>query len=151
MNNYSHTSDNVNLQRPSRRRFVKASAAAVASLAAGRWLGGAEPATGSPTTTNAGRRWLSELTVRKDPVSGATVRQLTNYRAHSNHSYFTYPCWYDQGRKLVIASDRDNRVNLFGIDLESGELTQLTDWDPAKVSNRHSLSKNLLSHCLGYD
>jgi oligogalacturonide lyase len=42
----------------------------------------------------------------------------------------------------VIASDRDNRVNLFGVDLESGELTQLTDWDPAKVSNRHSLSKN---------
>ena len=96
----------------------------------------------SPSTTNAGRRWPSELTVHKDPVSGAAVRQLTNYRAHSNHSYFTYPCWYDQGRKLVIASDRDNRVNLFGIDLESGELTQLTDWDPAKVSNRHSLSKN---------
>jgi hypothetical protein len=74
MNNHSHTSDNVNLQRPSRRRFVQASAAAVAALAAGRWLGGTEPATGSPTATNVGRRWPSELTVRKDPVSGATVR-----------------------------------------------------------------------------
>ena len=94
------------------------------------------------TNATAGHHWPSELTASKDPVSGATVRQLTNYRAHSNHSYFTYPCWYDNGRKLVIASDRDNRINLFGVNLESGALTQLTDWDPAKVTNRHSLSKN---------
>ena len=142
MNDHSHTTDNVNLPRFSRRSFVQACGASVAALAAGRSFGAEERPAVSPSTTNAGRRWPSELTVHKDPVSGAAVRQLTNYRAHSNHSYFTYPCWYDQGRKLVIASDRDNRVNLFGVDLESGELTQLTDWDPAKVSNRHSLSKN---------
>ncbi len=87
-------------------------------------------------------KWASELTVGRDPVSGATVRQYTNHRAHSNHSYFTYQCWYDRGRKLVIASDRGNRVNLYGVGLDSGELTQLTDWDPAKTGNRHSLSKN---------
>jgi oligogalacturonide lyase len=68
--------------------------------------------------------------VSQDPVSGATVRQLTNYKAHSWHNYFTYPGWYDDGRKVVIASDRANRRNLFGVDLESGVLTQLTDWDP---------------------
>ncbi len=102
------------------------------------------------TGNTAGRRWPSELIASKDPVSGATVRQLTNYRAHSNHSYFTYPCWYDNGRKLVVASDRDNRVNLFGVDLESGALTQLTDWDPAKVSNRHSLSKNPIREEIGF-
>jgi oligogalacturonide lyase len=95
----------------------------------------------------------SEITKYKDPASGVEVTQLTNYRAHSNHSYFTYPCWYDQGRKLVIASDRDNRINLFGVDLATGELTQLTDWDPAKVTNRHSLSKNPVREeiCFFYD
>ena len=100
-----------------------------------------------------GKRWASELITSRDLVSGATVCQLTNYRAHSNHSYFTYPCWYDNGRKLAIASDRDNRVNLFGVDLATGELTQLTDWDPAKVSNRHSLSKNPVREelCFFYD
>ena len=41
-------------------------------------------------TTNPGRIWPSEISISTDPVSGATVRQLTNYRAHSNHSYFTY-------------------------------------------------------------
>lgn len=92
-------------------------------------------------TLRIGHKWEPELTVTTDPVSGATVRQLTNYRAHSNHAYFTYPCWYDDGRKLVICSDRGNSVNLFGVDLATGEMTQLTDWDPAKVS-RHTLSKN---------
>jgi oligogalacturonide lyase len=101
----------------------------------------------------AGQLWPSETTISKDPVSGVTVRQLTNYRAHSNHAYFTYPCWYDQGRKLVIISDRGNRVNLFGVDLISGELRQLTDWDPAKVLNRHSLCKNPVAEeiCFFYD
>ena len=51
------------------------------------------------TTTQAGRHWPSELTVGKDPVSGATVRQLTNYRAHSNHSYFT-EYWMSDGEHI---------------------------------------------------
>jgi oligogalacturonide lyase len=54
--------------------------------------------------------WPSERSVYKDPASGATVTQLTSHKCHSNHHYFTYPGWYDRGRKLVIVSDRDNRV-----------------------------------------
>ena len=53
-----------------------------------------------------GSRWEPELNVYQDPVSGATVHQLTNYKGHSNHFYFTYPCWYDEGRKIVFCSDR---------------------------------------------
>jgi len=33
----------------------------------------------------AGRDWPSKLIVSNDPVSGATVRQLTHHRAHSHH------------------------------------------------------------------
>jgi oligogalacturonide lyase len=80
---------------------------------------------------SAGRKWDPELTESRDPISGARVQQLTGYLGHSNHAYFTYPCWYDDGRKLVIASDRENRTNFFGVDLESGAITQLTDLSPA--------------------
>ena len=81
--------------------------------------------------------------MRKDPVTGATIRQLTDYLAHSNHAYFTYSAWYDDGRKLVILSDRGNHTNLFGVDLETGEIVQLTDWDPAKVEHhRHAFVTN---------
>ena len=88
-----------------------------------------------------GSRWESELNIYQDSVSGATVRQLTNYKGHSNHFYFTYPCWYDEGRKIVFYSDRENRTNLFGVDLESGAITQLTDLDPVQ-GEIGGLSKN---------
>jgi len=91
--------------------------------------------------TGLGSRWTPELSIYPDPVSGATVRQLTHYKGHSNHFYFTYPCWYDEGRKIVILSDRENCTNLFGVDLENGDITQLTDLDQAK-GQIGGLSKN---------
>jgi oligogalacturonide lyase len=93
--------------------------------------------------TFAGSRWEPELIVSKDAVSGATVHQLTNYRAHSNHFYFTYPCWFDQGRKILFYSDRENRTNLYSVDLHSGEILQLTDMDPAK-GDCHGLTLNVV-------
>ena len=95
------------------------------------------------TPSNIGRQWPSELTTYRDPMTGATVRQLTRYLGHSSHFYFTYPCWYDTGRKIIIASDRENRTNLFGVDWVSGDITQLTDFNPAQGSiNVFSVSKN---------
>lgn len=73
------------------------------------------------------RIWPAEWEEYEDPVSGAAVRRLTDYKGHSHHLYFTNPGWYDGGRRLLFGSDRENRANLFGIDLESGEITQLTD------------------------
>jgi oligogalacturonide lyase len=66
----------------------------------------------------------------QDPISGVTVQQLTNYRGHSHHFYFTNPGWCDQDRKLLFSSDRNNRTNLYSLDLSSGEIMQLTDLDP---------------------
>jgi oligogalacturonide lyase len=77
-----------------------------------------------------GRVWPSEWREYTDSVSGVRVRQLTNYKGHSHHLYFTNPGWYDGGRRLLFGSDRENRTNLFGIDLETGEITQLTDLEP---------------------
>ena len=77
-----------------------------------------------------GRIWPSEMIELQDPLSGIALRQLTNYRAHSHHFYFTNPGWYDGGRRLLVASDRDNRTNLFGLELHSGQIQQLTDLNP---------------------
>jgi oligogalacturonide lyase len=94
---------------------------------------------------DSGRRWASELAISTDPITGATVHQLTAYLGHSNASYFTYPCWYDDGRKIIIASDRENRTNFFGVDLASGDITQLTDLDPAAGPvDAQSITKNPL-------
>lgn len=77
-----------------------------------------------------GQQYASEIKSYADHESGATVRQLTNHRAHSHHFYFTNSGWYADGSKLLVSSDRGNATNLYGIDLASGEITQLTDLTP---------------------
>jgi len=77
------------------------------------------------TTFSAEWRDLSDGRVR--------IRQLTNYKGHSHHLYFTNSGWYDGGRKLLFGSDRCNRTNLNSIDLSTGEITQLTDLEPANA------------------
>jgi oligogalacturonide lyase len=85
----------------------------------------------APTATAVPMRWPAEWTAPSaDPETGATVRQLTNYKAHSHHLYFTNPGWHDGGRRLLFGSDRANRTNLFSMDLASGEFAQLTDLAP---------------------
>ncbi len=73
--------------------------------------------------------YRSEISVRKDPVTGRKVRQLTSFKGNSHHFYFTNPGWWDNGRRLLFGSDRMGRSNLFSLELESGEITQHTDKD----------------------
>jgi len=92
-----------------------------------------------------GRLWPPECKDYEDPRSGAHVRQLTNYMGHSHHPYFTNPGWYAGGRKLLFGSDRENRTNLFGLHLRTGEITQLTDLEyvpPPHETNFQRVSVN---------
>ncbi len=74
-----------------------------------------------------------ELTTHRDRMTGLEVTQWTNYKGHSHHFYFTNPGWYDGGRKLLFGSDRANRTNLFGLDLATGEIEQITDLEPVAL------------------
>lgn len=65
-----------------------------------------------------------------DRVSGVEVTQLTSYLGHSYHAYFTNNGWYDSNRRMLFTSDRDNATNLFSIEIESGEISQLTNFAP---------------------
>ena len=80
-----------------------------------------------------GGRTRAEWTTYKDHQTGVEVTQLTDYKGHSHHFYFTNSGWYDGGRKLLFSSDRNNRTNLYGIDLASGEIEQLTDLEPVPL------------------
>ena len=74
--------------------------------------------------------YSSEVRVYKDRISGTTVRQLTGYLCHSFHTYFTNNGWWDQNRRLLFCSDRGNVANLFSIEIETGEISRLTDFQP---------------------
>ena len=62
-----------------------------------------------------------------DSHSGREIWQLTDYLGHSNHLYFTDPCWFNSDRSLIFTSDRENQSNLFRFDLDTAQITQLTD------------------------
>jgi oligogalacturonide lyase len=74
-----------------------------------------------------GDQFPAEWRTFADDQTGVEIRQLTAYKGHSHHPYFTNPGWYDSSRRLLFGSDRRNRTNLFSMDLVSGEITQLTD------------------------
>src|SRR3954471_13808899 len=78
-----------------------------------------------------GDRFPAEWRTFTDDQTGVAVRQLTSYKGHSHHLYFTNSGWYDGGRRLLFGSDRENRTNLFSIELASGEITQLTELAPS--------------------
>ncbi|MDF2837477.1 MAG: oligogalacturonide lyase, partial [Paenibacillus sp.] len=63
-----------------------------------------------------GRRWPSERKTAVDRLTGLEVTQLTDYKAHSHHLYFTESGWYDQERRLLFVSDRGNSTNLYSMD-----------------------------------
>lgn len=75
----------------------------------------------------------SEIRTHVDPVTGVEVTQLTDYKGHSHHFYFTNSGWHDAGRRLLVSSDRNNRTNLFSIRLSDGDIEQLTDLEPVPL------------------
>lgn len=64
----------------------------------------------------------------RDEYSGREILRLTDYLGHSNHFYFTDPCWLASGRSLLFTSDRANRSNIYRYDLDDHAITQLTDF-----------------------
>jgi oligogalacturonide lyase len=92
-----------------------------------------------------GQEFPAQWIEYKDTVSGATIRQLTNNKAHSHHLYFTNPGWYAGGQKLLYVSDRDNATNVYGMNLADGVSTQLTELPPLeKKTTLLNMSKNPL-------
>ena len=74
-----------------------------------------------------GRIYEDRMFQYEDPYSGRTITRLTDYLGHTNHFYFTDPCWFNDGRSMLFNSDREGRRNLFRYDLDTNTITQVTD------------------------
>jgi len=86
-----------------------------------------------------GQKWKAEATFYKDPDTGVDMIRFTSYKGNHGHLYFTNPGWYDNGKKIVFTGDRDNRANLFSLDLETYEITQITDLEEYPLPYEHVL------------
>jgi oligogalacturonide lyase len=83
-----------------------------------------------------GQTWHSEIREFKDPKTGRTIRQLTT-NGNNVHLYFTENSFDIHQNTIIFRSDRacaekqtpdgDPVYNLFRMDLDTGEMVQLTD------------------------
>ena len=62
-----------------------------------------------------------------DPDTGRTIRQWTSAAANSYPLYYFIPSIPPENDLLVLHSERSGWVQLYKLDLATGELTQLTD------------------------
>ena len=88
----------------------------------------------------------SEKYAYKDSITTINVTRLTSYRANSNHLYFTNNCFFDDGRRIVFASERFNAHNLFTMDLESGEIEQITNLPVPENLKRYELHMSFVDN-----
>ena len=80
-----------------------------------------------------GRTYAPEWRDYLDPLTGRGVRQLTDSSAEDYHLYFYNPSITTDGKYLIFFSERAGRSNLFRLDLQGGQIVQLTDAQPVRA------------------
>jgi Tol biopolymer transport system component len=75
-----------------------------------------------------GKRYPSEKIVRKDPVTGTVLWQMTSYPANHSNIYFTKTSFTPDEQHIVFLSQRNGWTNIYTANIHTGEITQLTDY-----------------------
>lgn len=88
-----------------------------------------------------GQTWKSEISTYRDPKTGRTIKKLTS-TGNNYHLYFTENSFDARENAIIFLSDRASgqdkgpaegpHYNIFRMDLDSGEIVQLTD-EPSSV------------------
>lgn len=76
---------------------------------------------------NIGGQLPPEWKTIRDPATGRNIRHYTTAPAHSYPLYYFTPSITPEQDRLVFHSERDGTVQLYSLDLASGEITRLTD------------------------
>jgi len=102
-----------------------------------------------------GRTWPSEIREFKDVKTGRTIQQLTT-TGNNIHLYFTENSFDAHKNEIIFRSDRasgkdrlpheDPHYNLFRMNLDTGEITQLTD----ETRSMSGVTKTPDSHIVVY-
>ena len=80
-----------------------------------------------------GRTYAPEYREYMDPLTHRRVCQLTDSTAEDYHLYFYNPSVTPDGKYLVFLSERTGVGNLFRLELQNGEIVQLTDAQPIRA------------------
>jgi hypothetical protein len=95
-------------------------------LAGAALLPAAAAAATADTDNGIGTKLAPEASTFHDPKTGYTIRRLTSAKANSYPLYYFTPSHTPDSRYLIFHSERSGWVQLYRMDLESGESVQLT-------------------------
>jgi oligogalacturonide lyase len=104
----------------------------------------------------AGRKWPSEISTFTDEKTGRTIKQLTT-TGNNVHMYFTENSFVQGKNEIIFQSDRasgedkapheDPKYGLFRMNLDSGEIEQLSD---EVVRSAHATTKTPDGELIAY-
>jgi oligogalacturonide lyase len=80
-----------------------------------------------------GQAYPPECKTYTDSQTGRRVTRLTDSPAEDYHLYFYNPSVTRDGKYLIFISERTGISNLFRLNLDTGEIAQLTDSAPARA------------------
>ena len=76
-----------------------------------------------------GDKLQNDFVRQTDPHTGITMTRLTSPDVTSHHMYFYNRMTSTDGKKLLMCQERDEKRQLYLLDLENGEMEQLTEGD----------------------
>ncbi|MBI4475042.1 MAG: hypothetical protein HY646_20410 [Acidobacteria bacterium] len=128
-----------------RRQFISKTVAAGAALSGGRaLLAQSQKWEPSKEMGRKGKVYPDERRKFTDPKSGHTIWQLTNAKRFTVKLYYTNRAVTPDSRWMIYLSDRGStheRLNLFKMDLKTGESIQLTE-SGAVMEDTPEISRN---------
>lgn len=74
-----------------------------------------------------GKTWNVEAASQIDSESGVSVERITDDVANTYYPYFTQPIVTNDGRFVMLSSDRTGLWQMFARDMQAGRIVQLTD------------------------
>lgn len=74
-----------------------------------------------------GQHYSSEWKTVTDPQTGRSIKQFTTAQANNYPLYYFIPSITPEGDSLIFHSERSGWVQLYKMDLSSGDMVQLTD------------------------
>ena len=78
------------------------------------------------SASDVGKVWPSEKKTWIDPEFGYEITQWTNHDSLSWHVYFNIESFIDENHAIIF-SQRSGSTNLYKLNLESGDMIQMTD------------------------
>ena len=81
---------------------------------------------------NKGKIFKGDIIQTEDKITGVKVKRLSNDTGNTYHPYFYHKLLDADNKNLLVGSDRTGSHQIYLLNLQTGDMTQLTDMKESK-------------------